>query len=60
MSSKLFILKPNARKPALNVIGTQVTVLASETEIQDQQIPLQSRVAHRIVVRPPIDTAFSG
>ena len=42
MSSKPFILKPNARRAALNVIGTQITVLASETEIQDQQITLQS------------------
>ena len=42
MSSKPFILKPNARRPALNVIGAQITVLASETDIQDQQITVQS------------------
>ena len=42
MTSKPFILKPGDRKPALNVIGTQVTVLASETDIQDLQITVQS------------------
>ena len=42
MSSKPFILKPGDRKPALNVIGTQVTVLASETEIENLQITVQS------------------
>jgi quercetin dioxygenase-like cupin family protein len=42
MSSKPFILKPRDRSPALNVIGTRVTVLASETDIQDQQITVQS------------------
>ncbi len=42
MSSKLFILKPSDRKPALNVIGTKVTVLASGADIQDQQITVQS------------------
>lgn len=42
MSSKPFIVKANARRPALNVIGTHVTVLALETEIQDQQITVQS------------------
>lgn len=42
MSSKLFILKPSDRKPALNVLGTKVTVLASGTDIQDQQITVQS------------------
>ncbi|MCL4316327.1 MAG: cupin domain-containing protein [Gammaproteobacteria bacterium] len=42
MSSKPFILKPGDRRPALSVIGTQVTVLASEADIQDQQITAQS------------------
>ena len=42
MSSKAFILKPGDRSPALNVIGTRVTVLASGPEIQDQQITVQS------------------
>jgi mannose-6-phosphate isomerase-like protein (cupin superfamily) len=42
MSSKPFILTPSDRTPALNVIGTKVTVLASGTDIQDQQITVQS------------------
>lgn len=41
MSSKPFILKPADRKPALAVVGTQVTVLASGSDIQDQQITVQ-------------------
>lgn len=42
MSSKPFILKPADRRRALNVIGTRITVLASGTDIQDQQITVQS------------------
>src|SRR5262247_611054 len=42
MGSRPFILKPNDRKPALNVIGTKVTVLASESDIEDQQITVKS------------------
>jgi quercetin dioxygenase-like cupin family protein len=42
MSSKPFILTPGDRKPGLNVIGTKVTVLASDPDIEDQQITLQS------------------
>lgn len=42
MSSKPFILTPDERKPALNVIGTQVTLLATGADIQDQQITVQS------------------
>ena len=42
MTSKPFIVKPVDRGPALNVIGTQVTVLASEKDIRDQQITVQS------------------
>lgn len=42
MSSKPFILKPNDRSPALSVIGVQITALASEADMQDQQITLQS------------------
>src|SRR5262245_42452727 len=42
MSSKPFILRPADRKPALTVIGTQVAVLASGSEIEDQQITVQS------------------
>lgn len=41
MSDKPFVLKPLDRKPALNVVGTQITVLASETDIPDQQITAQ-------------------
>jgi len=42
MSTKPFILKPGDRKPALNAIGVQITVLASEGAIQDQQITIQA------------------
>ena len=42
MSTKPFILKPGDRKAALNVVGIQVTVLAAEGDIQDQQITVQS------------------
>ncbi len=42
MSPKPFIVKPGDRTAALNVIGTKVTVLASEADAQDQQITLQS------------------
>ena len=42
MSSKSFVLKPTDRKAPLNVVGTKVTVLASESDIQDQQITAQS------------------
>jgi quercetin dioxygenase-like cupin family protein len=42
MSPKPFIVKPGDRSASLNVIGTKVTVLASEADAQDQQITLQS------------------
>lgn len=42
MRPKSFILKPSDRKPALNVLGTQVTALASGADIPDQQITAQS------------------
>ena len=42
MSPRPFILKPADRSTSLNVIGTQVTVLASEADAPDQQITLQS------------------
>ena len=42
MNPKPFIVKPGDRSAALNVIGTKVTVLASEADAQDQQITLQS------------------
>ena len=41
MNSKAFVLKPADRKPALNVLGTQITVLASGSDIEDQQIVVQ-------------------
>ena len=42
MIPKPFIVKPGDRSAALNVIGTKVTVLASEADAQDLQITLQS------------------
>jgi quercetin dioxygenase-like cupin family protein len=42
MSSKPLVLKPADRKPALAVVGTQVTVLVSGADTQDQQITVQS------------------
>lgn len=42
MRSKPFILKPGERKPALNVIGVEVAVLASGTENHNHHITLQS------------------
>ena len=42
MSFKPFILKPSDRKPALAVVGTQVSVLASVADTQEQQITVQS------------------
>ena len=41
MNSKPFVLRPADRKPALNVIGVQVAVLASGSDIEDQQVTLQ-------------------
>ena len=42
MSPKPFVIKPADRKTALNVLGTQVTVLASGDDSSDQRITLQS------------------
>ena len=42
MSSKLFVLRPADRKPALTVVGAQIAVLASGSDIEDQQITVQS------------------
>jgi len=42
MSSKPLVLRPADRKPALTVLGTQVAVLASGSDIEDQQITVQS------------------
>lgn len=42
MSSKPFVFRPTDRKPALTVVGCEVVVLASGSDIEDQQITLQS------------------
>lgn len=42
MSTQNFILKPNGRSPALNVVGVKVTVLVSDQDSQAQQLTLQS------------------
>ena len=42
MSSKPFVLRPADRKCALSVVGCQVVVLASGSDIEDQQITVQS------------------
>src|SRR5574341_2566455 len=42
MSSKPFVFRPTDRKPALTVVGCQVVVLASGSDIEDQQITVQS------------------
>jgi quercetin dioxygenase-like cupin family protein len=44
MSSKQFVVKPDDRRAALNVLGTKVTVLVSESDSKVQQITLQSGV----------------
>jgi quercetin dioxygenase-like cupin family protein len=41
MSSRPFVLRPADRKPALNVLGSQVAVLASGPDIEDLQIVAQ-------------------
>jgi quercetin dioxygenase-like cupin family protein len=42
MGSRYFIVRPVDRKSALSVIGTRIDVLATDAEIKDQQITLQS------------------
>jgi quercetin dioxygenase-like cupin family protein len=42
MSPKPIVIKPADREPALNVLGTQVTVLASGDDLSDQRITLQA------------------
>ena len=42
MSPEPFVIKPADRKTALNVLGTQVTVLAAGGDSSDQRITLQS------------------
>ncbi len=41
MNPKTFIVTPENYSPALNVVGTQVTVLASNTDTQTYEITLQ-------------------
>ena len=41
MSAQLFVLRPDQHEPALNVVGTQVTVLASNAATQSDGITLQ-------------------
>ncbi len=41
MSAQPFVLKPDERKPASNVVGTQVTVSASNEATQSYGITLQ-------------------
>lgn len=53
MSFKPFVLKPGDRKHDLNAIGVRITVLASGSDIQDQQITEQSGAegaVHRHIV----------
>lgn len=42
MDSKPFVIKPADRKAALDVLGTQITVLVSGTDSSDQRITLQT------------------
>ena len=42
MSPKPTVIKPADRETALNVLGTQVTVLASGDDLSDQRITLQA------------------
>ncbi|MGS0757249.1 hypothetical protein ACVBEH_23030 [Roseateles sp. GG27B] len=41
MKAKCFVLSPDQREPALNVLGTQVTVLASNAATQSYGITFQ-------------------
>jgi hypothetical protein len=41
MSLQPFVLRPDQHEPALNVVGTQVTVLASNAATQSYGITLQ-------------------
>jgi quercetin dioxygenase-like cupin family protein len=42
MNPTHFVITPADRRPALQVVGTSVTVLASGAEVSDQRITLQS------------------
>ncbi|MEK6785566.1 MAG: hypothetical protein AABY61_08805 [Nitrospirota bacterium] len=41
MSVQPFVLRPDQHEPALNVVGTQVTALASNAATQSFEITLQ-------------------
>jgi hypothetical protein len=41
MSAQPFVLRPDQHEPVLNVVGTQVTVLASNAATQSYGITLQ-------------------
>ncbi len=41
MSAQPFVLRPDQHEPALNVVGTQMTVLASNAARQSSGITLQ-------------------
>lgn len=41
MSVQPFVLRPDQHEPALNVVGTQVTVLASNAAMQSYGITVQ-------------------
>ena len=42
MSTKPFVVAPDQRPPALNVMGAKITVLAPETAISDLQLTYQA------------------
>lgn len=42
MDTKPLVLTPDARSAALNVVGTQVTVLVADAQAKNQQITLQT------------------
>jgi len=42
MSAEPFVISPEQREPALDVIGTKITALGSQSAIRDLQITLQS------------------
>lgn len=52
MSVQLFVLRPNQHQPALNMAGTQMTVLASNAATQSYGITLQQ--GEEGAGRPPI------
>ena len=42
MSRKPFVVKPSSYRPALNVVGTDVTVLAAKADTDGQEFTFQS------------------